>query len=411
MSSTQKTAIFMYAGKSFPIPCKGKEKIIDMILKFMQKFNPNSKYINYNFSYEGTKIEKDVHEKYVEDIDYFSKNEPFIITVEKNIKVIECPKCNYGDCVVSLIGYKTIFYNCEHKHLHISSYDNYFTDQIYYPEKIKCAGNNCNKTAKMDPNFLLCLSCAKLLGKTISICQDCADKHKKEYQNKHTIINYEDKNYFCKDHIKKMEKYCFQCKQNMCDDCAKEHLNDKEKFNGHNIKNISLLIPAEKEITALKNSLEEIKKNTESLKIVIDDLIYTLKGAMRMYQNYYKIACNIIEKYESFNKDEGAFKNFTIFKCLRNLKVSNDQILGKLKSIINKKDKLDKAKDLIEIYSNKKKNYYANEKVGDDLNKEDDGDWLKEILEKEEKILAKKSSIDIGGKKPIKIINKKATKK
>ena len=66
MSSTQKTAIFMYAGKSFIIPCNGKEKIIDMILKFMQKFNPSSKYINYDFSYEGTKIEKYVHYNEIE---------------------------------------------------------------------------------------------------------------------------------------------------------------------------------------------------------------------------------------------------------------------------------------------------------------------------------------------------------
>ena len=38
-----------------------------------------------------------------------------LITVEKNIKIIKCPKCNYDDCVVSLKNYKTTFYNCEHK--------------------------------------------------------------------------------------------------------------------------------------------------------------------------------------------------------------------------------------------------------------------------------------------------------
>jgi hypothetical protein len=124
----------------------------------------------------------------------------------------------------------------------------------------------------------------------------------------------------------------------------------------------------------------------ESLQIVINDLIYTLNGAMRIYTNYYKSASHIIEKYESFNKGKEAFKNFTIFKCLYNLKFSNKQILEDLKSIINAKTNLEKAKDLIEIYTNKKKEYDASDKSGGDLNKEDDSDWFKEVCERERKI-------------------------
>ena len=105
----------------------------------------------------------------------------------------------------------------------------------------------------------------------------------------------------------------------------KDHIKNQEKYNGHQIKSIDLLIPEDKEIEGLKESLKEINKNMESLKIVIDDLVYTLNGAMRVYQNYFKIANHIITKYESFNKGEKAFKNFTIFKCLRNLKFSNNQ--------------------------------------------------------------------------------------
>ena len=59
-------------------------------------------------------------------------------------------------------------------------------------------------------------------------------------------------------------------------------------------------------------------------------------------------------KYETFNKGEKAFKNFTIFKCLRNLRLSNKEILDDLISIINAKDKKTKASTLIQYYTDKK---------------------------------------------------------
>ena len=382
MKSTQKTAIFMYANKkTISILCQGKEKFVEIIKKYINKINPNSNIVDYYFFYEGKKIEPKDYEKPIEDNE-FGKNESFVLSVEKNIKIIQCPKCNYGDCVVSLLNYKTTFYNCEHKHLQISSYDNYFTDQIYYSEKIICSDNseNCKKNAKIDPDFQMCLTCSQIINRTRSICSNCIKQHR---EKKHEIIKYEDKNYYCRKHIKKMEKYCFQCKKNLCESCAEEHEDEIEKYNGHQIKSIDSLIPLEKEIKELKDSLDEINRHMERLQIIINDLIYTLKGAMRIYTNYYNSANHIIEKYELFNKGEDAFKNFTIFKCLYNLKMSNRQILEDLKSIINEKNNFDKAKYLIGIDSNKKKEYDSSDKTGGDLNIEDDSDWFKEVCERE----------------------------
>ena len=151
MTSTPKTYTFIYAAIPYIIPYTGKETFKEMIIKFIEVFNKESKIHDYNFYYKGEIIDPTTYDLIIKDN---KNNESIIITVDKNIKVIECPKCNYGDCVVSLINYKTTFYNCEHKHLEISTYDNYFTDQIYYPEKIRCAGNNdCKKNAKMDSKF------------------------------------------------------------------------------------------------------------------------------------------------------------------------------------------------------------------------------------------------------------------
>ena len=379
------TVTFMYANKGNSVLCSGKDKIETMIDKFINKFNPNSKSVDYNFYYEGNLIDPNTYNQSIEENESLSKKESLIISVEKNIKVIQCPECNYGDCVVNLMHYSTVFYNCEHKHLHISSYDNFFIkDQIYNPESIRCAGingNNCPKNAKQDPDFQLCLTCSKLNNQTISICSECANKHNIEKKGHHKMIKYEDKNYYCKNHIKEMKHYCFQCQKNLCDGCKDAHVKN-EKYKGHQIKTIDSLIPKEQEINNLKNSLEEIENNLSELKDVINNLTYTMNGAMRLYQNYCKIAKFIIKKYETFNIGEKAFKNFTIFKCLRNLKFSNKEILDDLISIINAKDKITKESTLIQYYTDKKDKYYKN-KSGTDLNKESDDEWLQEVLKRE----------------------------
>ena len=406
MSSEQKTLIFMFQRSSFPFSCTGKEKIKEMIKKFIDIYNKESKIIDYNFFYEKDKIDPQKYEttsienikssiikeeeenleeeKKVESI--IEENQSvFIITVERNIKIIQCPGCNYGDCVVSLRNYRTIFYNCEHYHLKESTYENFFTDQLYFPDRIICANfmdARCkHKNAESDHNnFSLCLTCSKEQKRTINYCSGCIKKHERE---KHIIIKYEDKNYYCQAHIKSMDHYCFQCKKNICKDCAKDH-------QGHQYKSIDLLIPDEKEFKDLIDSTEKIKEKMKTLKSIIENLVYTLNRTWDIYNNYYKIAKHILNKYNTFNKDEKDFKNFTIFKCLRNLRISNEDILKDLDAIIEKKKKTEKAIELIKIYDKKKSDYYANTPLGNNLNKEDDSDWLKEIEEKEKRKILKK---------------------
>ena len=181
-----------------------------------------------------------------------------------------------------------------------------------------------------------------------------------------------------------MKSYCFDCKCNLCDVCVTLHLNDKEK-EGHRIKSIESLIPEEKEIDEIKESLRKIKESMVSLNKIIDNLIYTLGRSLDIYRDYYNIATQVLKKYETFNKKPEDFKNFTIFKCLYNLKKSNKQMLGDIQSVIHGKDNAEKAIKLIKIYDNKKKEYYDKDKWGDDLNKENDDNWFKEVCEREER--------------------------
>ena len=381
MSTKQINVSFIYASKRFDVKCTKKDTIREIIQQFINKYNKDSKIRDYNFIYEGIPIKPDSYDEPIEKNELFGGEDDFIILAEKNIKIINCPECNYGDCVVNLKDYATVFYNCQHCHLKISTYDKYFQDQIYYPERIICI--DCQKTGKINPLIFQCLTCSQKSNRVKSVCQECTKKN--HLSLNHEVINYEDKNYYCWKHIQKMTKFCFECKKNLCEKCAKDHSNVKENEK-HHIKNFDSLIPEENEINDLKNSLDKIKIYMADLKIVVDNIIYSLKGAMRIYENYYKIANHIINKYETFNKGKEDFKNFTIFRCLYNLKASNEQISKDLNEIISEKNQIPNAERLLDKYLNKKKNYYNPNKIPEDNpNNEDYKEWLEEVEKREEK--------------------------
>ena len=77
MESTQKTAIFVYTNKTNSIICQGKEKLVEVIKKYINKINPNSSILDYYFYYEGKRIEPSNYEKSIENNE-FGKNASFI---------------------------------------------------------------------------------------------------------------------------------------------------------------------------------------------------------------------------------------------------------------------------------------------------------------------------------------------
>lgn len=168
------------------------------------------------------------------------------------------------------------------------------------PSDIKCCEPNCKHNQKNDKSeFYFCLTCSKMLNTTKSYCKTCKLAHNKD----HICVNFDEKNYFCKSHFQKFLKYCFNCKMNICKQCENDHQN-------HEIKNYAFMAPNKDELKELKDSLKSIGKDIKNLKLVIDDLIYSLNGTLRLFQNYYDIENDIIYKYEHFNKNEDKKKNF-----------------------------------------------------------------------------------------------------
>ena len=155
------------------------------------------------------------------------------------------------------------------------------------------------------------------------------------------------KNYYCNNHYKPFEKFCFTCNKDLCQDCENEH--SEHKIASYDEMTIN--------IADLKESLKEIQKSIETFEDVIENIKYNLEGTKRIYKRYYDISNDIINKFELFNKN---VKNYKILRTIWNLKFSNKQILEDLKKI-NEKYIKGKCATIIEIYVSKEDLYKGKE--------------------------------------------------
>ena len=79
-----------------------------------------------------------------------------------------------------------------------------------------------------------------------------------------------------------------------------------------------------------------------------------LDGAMKIFEKYYEIGQDIIEKYELFNND---LKNHRVIQSLKNLNDSNEKVMKTLNDIINNTNLKNKINTLINIYEDDRKIY------------------------------------------------------
>ena len=125
--------------------------------------------------------------------------------------------------------------------------------------------------------FYICNTCNK------NICPLCKSIH----DQKHIIINFEDKNYICKKHNERFNKFCKSCDENICIICENNHKN-------HDLFDLN-------KILINKNYLAQINEN---LKKVLDKFKYKihiigeiLNKMVNILDLYNKINNNIINNY------------------------------------------------------------------------------------------------------------------
>ena len=337
---------FILERRTVNIKCKVTENLKNIFKKFIYQINTNYILNDFVFYYEGRRLDDD--SKVLNDI--ISSINNIVILVERKERIIKCPKCGLNDCIIKLDNYQIIFYGCKYNHITCILLDDYDESQKIAFHQIKCYENSCKE--RMNDNFqdfYKCLTCTKLIKHSCYLCEKHSSK--REHDTSHVIVRFEDKYYYCEKHFNKFIEYCFKCNKNLCHECLNDH-----KGENHQVKNYESLSP---NLNEIKENLNKIKYKINDLRCIIESIKMNLDGAFKIYENYYKIANDIIEKYEKFNED---LKNYSIFRSILNLKISNKQIIEDLEIIINQNNMKERIFKLIDIFEKDRK-FYSNIKI------------------------------------------------
>ena len=327
---------FMFEKRTTVIQCSIKEEMKKIFERFAQKLYSNAN--DFDFFYEDIKVDED------STIFKLTDNEnqrEIVITAEKKVKIIKCPDCICNDAIINIGNYQITFSNCKYNHIVNKIYDNYKDSQKIDISQIKCNNTKCGINQKEFPaDFYKCLKCTQLAGRTRYICSRCNQTHDK----KHKTIKYDEKNYFCEKHFNKLISYCNQCKVDLCETCEKEHKSHKiTKYDSINLN-----------VKSIRDDIDKIKEKISDLSHIIEDMKDSLDGAMKIFNQYYEIAEDIIGKYELYNSK---LKNHRILKSIDNLNKSNKNINEVLNEILHEKDIKIKINNLINIYNGDRLNY------------------------------------------------------
>ena len=310
--------IFSYMKKTIKVNCNSTDKLEIIFKKFISSINENYNLNEFDFYYNDKIL--DDYSKSLKQI--IVGNDDIIIFPERKLRIIKCPECNCNDSMINIDNYQIVFYGCcRQDHISYKLLDEYDESQRVKLSKIKCSENSCKKNMENAfQDFYICMDCTKENKHTYYLCNE---HNLIEDHATHVKKRYDDKHYYCEDHFEKLIEYCFNCNKNLCSKCLKQH-----EGNDHKLKSYESLIP---DLNNVKGKLNEIKEKIGSLKSKIGDIKKKLDGALIMYENYYKIANDIIQKYEFFNKE---FKNYRILRSFLNLKKSNKKIYKDLKDIL-----------------------------------------------------------------------------
>ena len=268
-----------------------------------------------------------------------------IISVKKLINLIKCPysSCTYN-CLIRIRNYRLYYSKCYFGHASNGNIEDYETSQKIDYSKIKCNNSKCNHfQINYLKEFYKCLQCSQTLdGLPRYYCFECSKNHDPEHKN--SLIKYNQKYYYCRDHCIRFIGYCKKCKNNLCDGC----INDNSKCQ-HQIKNFdSCVKPLMSDASKIKEGLEQIKKKTKDLKLVVDEMRNILNSAVGIIEKYYSVATDLINKYES-NKN---VLNYQIIKTIKNLSKSNIEVMEDLFQLTSKNNSND-PEEKREIWINK----------------------------------------------------------
>ena len=351
------TATFTFNKNSFKISCKSDQTMGQIFSQFATEFKVDKN--DFEFYYNGKKIDED--SKYIS----LTIANNIEITIKKKSKIMKCPSCICNNCLIEIKNYKLNFSQCCHKHKEQKIFEEYEETQSINYDRIVCGGCNKKQINSLE-DFYKCMECSALIGSAMYYCENCQNEHAKSYN--HNLKKYDEKYYYCsiEDHYNEYVSYCTNCKLNLCVKCEESH--DKT----HEIKKLDQMIP---DIIKIKENLNEIKKRTNNLKIIVLQIKNIMDHSLKIIEKYYDIAQDIIGKYESYNKN---LKNYQVLGTIRCLSDSNEEIMNDLNTIIKenktKEHWTNKCKKLIDIFKCDREFYVGeSEKVNESGNSNKNG--------------------------------------
>ena len=328
---------FLYEGQNISIQCNSDDKMNDIAEKFTTKVDVKKDSVYY--LYKGNKIDTNLNiDKFMNQEDK-SKNLLTIMVMKlssdetldnKNVinksGYIICPICKEKS-LININNYQVSLYNCKNGHNNNNiTLDKFDQTQNIDLSKILCAQCKTNSMGNVFKNiFYRCMTCK------LNLCPICKLEHSKRNDEKHKIINYNQKDYICEIHDELYIKYCKDCKINLCLYCANEHKN-------HNNILYEDIIP---DINNLKIRMNKLREEIDIFNKEILKMISILNKVKDSIEIYYSIFLDIINNY-------GKDRNYEILHNLN--EINNNKLLEIIKEINNENKYENKFKSLISIY-------------------------------------------------------------
>ena len=347
------TVNFCYEKKPIEIQCTNEEEMKKIFSRYAIKLNSNEN--NFDFFYDNKKINND---STISKLTGNKKKNNIIVFVERKSKIIKCPNCICNDAIIKIENFRLKFDGCKYNHSDNKIFDDYEKSQEIDFSKIQCSNSNCRNNVKTEPSdFYKCIDCPPLKNRTIYYCSLCKIKHDENHKR---MIKYDEKNYYCEKHCKKLIKYCEDCNNDLCEDCEGSHKD-------HNIKTYESM---EEETRNIRDGLKNIKKSITDLEHVVENIKGFLEGSVDIMKKYCIIAEDILNKYEAYNKE---LKNHRILQSVINLNDSNEKVMEDINSIIKTNDIKQQAQSIINIFILDREDYIKGSKNNINILKNSNG--------------------------------------
>ena len=336
---TEFEVIFSYNGRNKTIMCKKDEYMIDIYKRYSKAIQEDIKKLyflyNGNLIYPDLKFESIIQKDeniiniLVNELYNYEENEKKL----KQSKNIICPFC-YEICFINLNEYRINFSNCKKGHRFSNIMFNEYFDFQKIDESLiicdNCEGEDKNKKSEVNNNlFYKCFAC------NINLCPLCKEKHKKKYNEKHLIINYDNKNYLCNEHGERYISYCKECNKELCDNCRYD---DNHYSSYHKVSFLyEFMKKKENKMNELRIKIDNLAKSMTKKTEIINKVIEN-------FNVYYNVVNNIINSFEK------KYIHFYILYNINNIIEYNEKIIRTIDNILNEKIIENKNKYYSEIH-------------------------------------------------------------